>query len=111
MSRHTLSDGITPDVRISQKSFTYHFSAFGPSARLIGDYYKHGLPFEEFAERYYQEMSAPHVLMYIRRVARVALCSTVTLLCIEHDPFFCHRQLLAALMRMEVPELEIAHCW
>lgn len=111
MNRHTLSDGVTPDPKLLAATYTYHLPIFAPSSKLLGDWYKRGLAWEDFCDRYYREMSDPRVHIYIGRIATIALRTNVTLLCIENRPFLCHRQLLALLCRRAHPELEIHHHW
>ena len=50
MSRHTLNDGVTPDLRITRKLYDIHLPLLAPNPRLIGDYYKRDLPWEDFEE-------------------------------------------------------------
>jgi uncharacterized protein YeaO (DUF488 family) len=76
-----------------------------PSAELLKAYAKDGLPWEEFAERYREEITQerPHVLEELRRLQREH--GTLVLLCHERIPphEHCHRQLLASLIQ-ERPE-------
>lgn len=53
MSRHTLSDGKTPDVRIKQDiSYDLWIPQLAPLPMSVRDYYQDKLSFEELAERY-----------------------------------------------------------
>ena len=52
MSRHTLNDGVTPDLRIDSRSYDLWMPIFAPTPKLIGDYYKRNLTFEKFEQRY-----------------------------------------------------------
>jgi uncharacterized protein YeaO (DUF488 family) len=71
-----------------------------PSAKLVEDFRKHDLPWDEYRERYLAEMEAQ--TYRIRGLAgRVASGETVTLLCSStcFDESHCHRSLLAELVR------------
>lgn len=109
MRRHTLSDGTTTDLRIAACYFHYHLPHFAPSPLLLGDYYKRGLTWDDFAQRYYAEQCAPSMRVFVRRLAWYAAHTDVTLLCIEESPHFCHRQLLSLLCRYEIPTLHVEH--
>lgn len=93
MSRHTLPDGITPDHRI--QNFDIHIPILGPSARLIGDYYKRELEWGQFEMRYLEEIREGSKLSIVKSLAQTALFFPVTLLCIEETAVQCHRRLLA----------------
>ena len=104
MSRHTHSDGITPDEAIDLTNIT-HLPVLAPPARLVGDWYKGRLgardeqTFQEhFAPRYIEWLDAhkDEVLLLGQR----ALTHDVTIMCIEPTPssgelLLCHRRLLA----------------
>lgn len=107
MSRHTLNDGITPHPKIDSSSYNVWIPDLGPPARLIGDYYKRGLPWEQFEERYLDYIRNSGVEDFIKNLARRSLHSDITLLCIEPTPEKCHRRLLAEECRLYVPELEL----
>ncbi len=111
MNRHTLADGKTSDERIAQVYFQHHLPIFAPSGRLLGDWYRRGIVWEEFVERYYAQMSSATVRPFVRRLAIMATHTDVTLLCVEETPFMCHRQLLALLCKCFVPALQIEHRW
>ena len=71
MSRHTLNDGVTPDLRIDSRSF------------------------EKFEQRYLEQIRKPEIQNQIRNLIELGTYSTITLLCIEDSPENCHRRLLA----------------
>ena len=48
MNRHTLNDGVTPDLRIDSSSYDLWFPWLAPPNLLLGDYYKRGLPWEQY---------------------------------------------------------------
>jgi uncharacterized protein YeaO (DUF488 family) len=50
MSRHTLQDGVTPDPRIV--AFDAWWQDLAPPPKLVGAYYKRGLPWAEFEAAY-----------------------------------------------------------
>ncbi len=71
-----------------------------PSVELLRSYNKEGLPWEEFAARYRQEIleERPHVLQQLADLAREH--GALTLLCHERIPphEHCHRLLLTDLL-------------
>lgn len=95
MSRHTLEDGITPDSRITKAKYQEHLPILAPSLKLIGDYYKRGLSWEEFERRYLTRIRRPEIGVLVRSLTERALREDVTLLCIEATAEKCHRRLLA----------------
>jgi len=109
MSRHTLSDGITPDARITKKLFDFHSQELAPNPTLIGDYYKRGLSWEEFEKRYKTLLSEPAKAAAVRVLAQQALLGDITLLCIEETPEKCHRRILAEQCKIYAPLLKIIY--
>lgn len=94
MSRHTRTDGITPDPEIINSSFDEHIPKLGPPPELIGDYYKRGLSWNGFAEQYVAYLeNTPEQIDNL--LCLLVIRSTITLLCIESKPEHCHRRLLA----------------
>lgn len=108
MSRHTENDGITPDLRI--KDFDVHIPMLGPSPKLIGDYYKRGISWKFFTERYEEELRSPDKIKLVRLVASLALQHDIYLLCKEKNHTDCHRSLLAHACLQCFPELNVTHC-
>lgn len=106
MSRHTLNDGITPDIRIKENMYDEHLKELAPSAILLGDYYKRNLTWHEFEKRFKQEIIASK-LGILEKLCLRALKENVTILCIEQEPYFCHRRLLAEICKKYQPSLEI----
>lgn len=105
MSRHTLNDGVTPHPQITSKHYEGHMPELRPPARLIGDYYKRGLSWERFEECYIQYIRSPDISIKVQELARNAISSNITLLCIENLPTNCHRRLLAEECRKYQPDL------
>lgn len=109
MSRHTLSDGTTPDSRIEPRLFSFHWPSLGPSAKLVGDYYKRGLSWVDFVERYLGEVRTGAKARLVHILVRHALERDVTLLCIEETAERCHRRLLAEECQRIDPRIVIEH--
>jgi len=95
MSRHTLEDGITPDPRIIPGIYREWRKEFSPPDKLVGDYYKRGLPWEEFERRYLIHLRLPEISFKVIALAQRAEAEHITLLCAEETPEKCHRRLLA----------------
>ncbi len=109
MSRHTLEDGITPDSRITEKSYNEHLIFLAPPPKLVGDYYKRNLPWDKFEERFLDYLNKPKVAILVNSLSARALAQNITLLCIEDSPQFCHRRLLAEECKKYQPSLEVIH--
>lgn len=105
MNRHTLDDWKTPDPAINESSFQEHRSALAPSNKLLGDYYKRGLSFEEYEKRFTQEMQQAIALSAIQQLISLSLVENVTILCKEETPEFCHRRLLVNICKQLCEEL------
>lgn len=108
MSRHTLSDGITTDERITKELFDEHDTRLAPHPRIIGAYYRQNLTWEEFAELYIKQITKGEISQ--RALAELIVRSrhgeTLTLLCVEESPERCHRKLLMHILREFYPEVE-----
>lgn len=96
MSRHTLNDGITPDSRIALDGIEWR-PVFAPPSRLLGDYYKRGLAWEDFERRYLAYLV--EIGEEVMRLVEESRTRDVTILCIEETCDFCHRRLLAEQVR------------
>lgn len=107
MSRHTLNDGVTSHPLIDSLSYDLWMPIFAPPARLLGDYYKRGLPWEQFEIQYIGYMQKPEVQIKVEELARLSLEMAITLLCIEDSPKNCHRRVLAEDCRRYQPKLAL----
>ncbi|MAF99004.1 MAG: hypothetical protein CMH61_00170 [Nanoarchaeota archaeon] len=109
MSRHTLNDGKTPDPRITPQCFDEWLQELAPPAKLIGDYYKRDLPWEDFERRYTHHLRTQSVSTLVQSLAERATLTDITLLCVEETTERCHRRLLAAECQTYEKSLEIHH--
>ena len=110
MSRHTLNDGITPDERIVPSSYDIHAPILAPSSKLIGDYYKRGLLWDDFEKRYLGEIrDGGNKSFLIGHLALMASSINITMLCIEDEACHCHRSILAKEFLCFQKELKIVH--
>lgn len=105
MSRHTLNDGITPHPQIDSDSYDVWMLELAPPEKLIGDYLKRELPWEQFKNEYVAYMQRPEIKLKVRNLARHCIDSVVTLLCVEESPEHCHRRLLAEECKRYYPYL------
>ena len=105
MSRHTLNDGVTPHPKIISSSYDEWLSSLSPPAKLVGDYYKRGLPWEQFEQRYLEHIRQPEIKNEFQKLAEKSLDSVITLLCIEESPKYCHRRILAEECKRYEPSL------
>ena len=109
MSRHTLNDGKTSDFRIKKDSYDGHLRILAPPVKLIGDYYKRGLVWEDFSRKYLDYIRSEDVEHFIRELARKSLTENISLLCIEEIADKCHRKLLAEECKRYEPFLKVVH--
>ncbi len=107
MSRHTLTDGVTPDPEISKELFDEHWVVLAPPSALVGAYYKRGLPWKQFAFEYRSYLQRGEAQQAIGRMIELAHIQSVTLLCIEKTPECCHRRLLAEACMVLDPGLQV----
>jgi len=105
MSRHTCSDGVTFDDRITSNLFDEHMPILAPPLKLIGNYYKHGMSWDKFEKEYNKYLDG--IENVVREFAERCCNQDITILCIESEPDFCHRRLLANRCKLLVSELEI----
>lgn len=105
MSRHTLNDGITSHPKITDSSYDLWLPILAPPIKLIGDYYKRGLPWEQFEQKYLKYIQSSDVQIEVQKLAEKSLDSVITLLCIEDTPEYCHRRLLAQECKKYQPNL------
>jgi len=108
MSRHTLNDGITPHPEIISSSYDQWLCFLSPPAGLLGDYYKRGLPWNQFEKRYLEYLRQPEVQIEVQNLARISLDSVITLLCIDESPEYCHRRILAEECKKYQPSLVLS---
>jgi uncharacterized protein YeaO (DUF488 family) len=107
MSRHTLNDGVTPDPEITDTSFDAWWPELAPPERLIGSYYKRGLPWDAFEREFVRHLRSPEVRMRLQHLIEISRHSDVTILCVEKSPERCHRRLIAEACQDIDPLLEI----
>ncbi len=108
MSRHTLNDGITPHPEITNSSYDQWLQILSPPAKLLGDYYKRGLPWEQFEQKYLGYIRSSNIQTEVKKIAKKSLDSVITLLCIEESPEHCHRRLLAEECEKYQPNLVLS---
>ena len=105
MSRHTLNDGLTPHPEITTSNYNQWIPLFSPPVELLGDYYKRGLSWNQFRKRYLEHIRKPEIQIEVQNLAQRSLDSTITLLCIEEFPKYCHRKILAEECKKYQPSL------
>jgi len=109
MSRHTYSDGITPDIRIKENLYEEHLQKLAPEQKLIGAYYKRGLSWNEFEKKYLEQLQTKETSDKVKKLAKRSLEEDITILCIEDSPEKCHRRILAEECKRYEPSLMIKH--
>lgn len=126
MSRHTLNDGVTPDSRIvAGVTYTSHLQKLAPPASLVGWWYRENRKLTDtpelntnkmkdelwrvFINQYSEHLDKPTQAELTTRLVDRALIKTVTILCVEESPEFCHRRLLSEKAKLLRPELEVRH--
>ena len=109
MSRHTLNDRVTPDIRITDSSYDEWLRILAPSDRLIGEYYGNSMYWGEFAARYTSEINDGAKVRAVEGLALRAIEDDVTILCIEDSHETCHRGLLAKECQRYFQHLKVIH--
>ncbi len=110
MSRHTLNDGQTNDLRIVPfVSYDFWLQRLAPSGKLVGDWYKNKLGWEDFEKSYLDYLRTDSVADLVHSLFERAFEENLSLLCIEKSPEFCHRRLLAEECQRYDSRLKIEH--
>lgn len=109
MSRHTLDDGITSDQRITPSSYDLWLRMLAPPDKLVGDYYKRRLSFEEYEKKYLAYLSKSDIGIEVEKLSGQALERDITLLCVEESAEKCHRRILAEECQRYHPNLRVEH--
>lgn len=109
MSRHTLNDGKTLDPRITKKLFHVHLPILGPDPKEIGAYLRGEVTWQNFAESYLQKLRSKHTSIVVEILAKGAISSNITILCIEETAERCHRRLIAEECRRRFPQIKVEH--
>jgi uncharacterized protein YeaO (DUF488 family) len=110
MSRHTLNDGITPDERIREGiSFDEWLKELAPPEKLVGAYYRDEVGWDDYAVAYLAHLRSEIVGPLVQDLARRCDKESVTLLCAEESPDYCHRRILAEEIQRILPEITIIH--
>lgn len=107
MNRHTLNDGVTADRTITGDMYDEWWPDLSAPPALLGDYYKRGLPWEDFESQYLEHLSDPKPKEQLHRLTALAVENNVTILCTEDTPEFCHRRLLISQCRLILPTLDV----
>ena len=105
MSRHTLNDGVTHDSTISDSMYDVWWPELAPQSRLLGDYYKRNLPWQDFDERFNSHLDTEHIKAKIAHLALLAIEGDATILCTEATPELCHRRLIIERVQLLFPEI------
>ncbi|MEI7451843.1 MAG: DUF488 family protein [Candidatus Falkowbacteria bacterium] len=95
MSRHTKNDGVTPDEDITNDSYDEWWSKLSPAPKLVGDYYRGTLSWEDFAIKFNEFLKQPNTHDKLMVLVSLAKVRNITILCIEDGPEYCHRRLVA----------------
>lgn len=109
MSRHTLNDGITSDPKITQSSYDLWLRMLAPPDKLVGDYYKRRLSFEEYEKKYLAYLSKSDMGIEVEKLSGQALERDITLLCVEESAEKCHRRILAEECQRYHQNLRVEH--
>jgi len=77
-----------------------------PSHQLLTEYHQKKVNWKEFCERFNQEVLEDQ-RRYLELLIWMAKKETITILCWEDTPEFCHRRLLAEECRQIDPDLKV----
>ncbi len=107
MSRHTLSDGRTPDLAIMP--WHEHLKKLSPAEKDVGAFYRHELERQELLRRYREHLQEPDISLEVQKLAKRALQDDITILCVEENAADCHRGVLAEECKKYEPSLQVVH--
>ncbi len=105
MSRHTLVDGVTPDIRITQTLYDIHCKNLAPPDILVGAFYRGELSFKQYSYAYRMYLQQKDYRKTLRSIAKYGLVEDITFLCIEDLPEYCHRLILLQECLWQEPAL------
>ena len=106
MSSHTL-DGVIPDTSILDNMYDLHIPELSAPKKLLGDYYKRGLSWNEYETRYLEHIRTTEIQKII--IELIQKYDTITFLCIEEDDSKCHRRLLQEECNRLTVSISIKH--
>jgi uncharacterized protein YeaO (DUF488 family) len=106
MSRHTFSDGKTPDPRLVG-TWEERNVPLAPNPKLVGAYYRQELDWDQFAVRYVDQLNEVPSTSAVDELVARAMKETVTVMCIEETPERYHRRLLAEECKRRFPDLTV----
>jgi len=112
MSRHTLEDGINPDIRLDRDLHPHIYDEHLPqlaSSKLVWAYLRGKITWEEYEIGYLNHLRQPEIRVQVQELARRSLLKDITLLCIEETAKYCHRRLLAEECQRYQPDLVVQH--
>ena len=109
MSRHTLTDGKTPDLRITPDSYDAWFRGLAHPDTLVGAWYRGTLTWDVFTRRYLDSLLRPESKIALHSLLHLIHSYDLTLLCAEAQGEPCHRHLLAQRCQELEPRLEVVH--
>ena len=75
-----------------------------PSRDLLRRFKHEGLTWEDYVVTYLSEMASDEAKSAIKRLAELAQCQTITLMCVCEDEEHCHRSLLRDLIARAAEE-------
>ncbi len=108
MSRHTLTNGVTPDPEITSDKFNLHWPELGPDPNAIGRYYRGSIGWEEFRALYLERLASNgSSILRLAKLADLATERNVAVLCVEPEPLYCHRRLLIGYFGRCYPDIEV----
>lgn len=93
MSRHTKTDWITTDERITKDLFDEHKVKLAPPGKLVWKYYRDEITFDEYKDFYLEYLNTIKDEI-IDILILPSIESNITVMCIEDTAEFCHRKIL-----------------
>lgn len=109
MRRHkkTLPDDGIPGQEIAPVNYDLWWKEFAAPDKLVGDYYRRGKPFEQFAQEYLEYLRSPEIHEQVLLLIELSRMINVILMCIEDTPEKCHRRILIEECLRIAPDLNI----
>ncbi len=84
-----------------------HELTLAPTQKLVSNYRKKKIPWEEFKEAYTQLLEERN----IKETFDFNRDETICFLCSEHEPYHCHRTIAAEYLKEHQQDLNIVHLY
>ncbi len=109
MSAHVMHDGVTPNPDIVEDvTYDLYWPELAPTKKLVGDYYKRGLPLSDLLSAYRELLETSEERQSkLRELVMRATGENVLVMCEEINLGECHRSVLLDVIEEHYPGVVI----